>query len=180
MRRTITSISVWLAVTAVAVALSWWGVRSVLRNTVFEAPQAPTFTAGDEPPPPVTASPPVPDAVTTSAAPDLISATNRTPASSSAPPSTKPPTTSAPPPTQKRADQLASAVQSFEVRGGRASFKYQATSATLVAATPNTGWSVKVWPSTTWIRVDFTNNGRTSSVFVVWNGHDPTASTYEG
>ncbi|MGC0418566.1 hypothetical protein [Embleya sp. AB8] len=188
MRRTITSISVWLAVTAVAVALSWWGVRSVLRDTVFEPPRPPTLVAGDQPPPPVTSPPP--SAPPTSAAPDLISATNRTlpptsapPATpaSSAPPSPKPPTTPAPPtPAQLREDPPAAAVQSFEVRGGRASFRYQATTATLIAATPNSGWAVKVWPGDQWIRVDFSSDGHTSSVFVVWNGHDPIASTYEG
>lgn len=70
-------------------------------------------------------------------------------------------------------------MHSFEVRGGRASFKYRDQSATLVAATPKSGWSVKVWPADNWIRVDFTNRGHTSSVFVVWNEHTPIASTYE-
>jgi hypothetical protein len=170
-RRTITSISVWLAVTAVAVALSWWGVRSVLRDTVFEPPRAPALAAEDDPPPATRSTPP------TSAAPDLISATNRP---SSAPPSSvKPPAGSSPPPTSKRESPSADAVQSFEVRGGRAAFRYRPQSAALLAATPNSGWSVKVWPSEKWIRVDFTGDGRTSSVFVVWNGHGPTGSTYE-
>ncbi|MET7298380.1 hypothetical protein [Embleya sp. NPDC005575] len=187
MRRTITSISVWLAVTAMAVALSWWGVRSVLRDTVFEPPQAPTLVAGDEPPPTMSPTPPV--APPTSEAPDLISAINRTPpptsasatsSASSAPPSPKTATTPAVPPAQLREDPPAPAVQSFEVRGGRASFRYQANSVTLIAATPNPGWAVKVWPGDKWIRVDFVSNRRTSSVFVVWNGHQPIASTYEG
>ncbi|OPC83658.1 hypothetical protein B4N89_24375 [Embleya scabrispora] len=184
MRRIITSISVWLAVTAVAVALSWWGVRSVLRETVFEPPRPPSPVAGDVPPPSVSTPPPTPSAPPTSEAPDLISAVNRTPppTSPSPPPTTIPPTTKAPPaapPAQLREQPPAAAVQSFEVRGGRASFRYQATTATLIAASPNPGWAVKVWPGDRWIRVDFVRHGQTSSVFVVWNGHDPMASTYE-
>ncbi|MYS80711.1 hypothetical protein [Embleya scabrispora] len=189
MRRTITSISVWLAVTAMAVALSWWGVRSVLRDTVFEPPRPPTPIAGEEPPPTMTSPPPTPDASSAGEAPDLISAINRTlpptsasatPSASSAAPSPKSASVPAVPPAQLREEPPAPAVQSFEVRGGRASFRYQATSATLIAATPNPGWAVKVWPGDKWIRVDFVNNRRTSSVFVVWNGHQPIASTYEG
>ncbi|MEU0934009.1 hypothetical protein [Embleya sp. NPDC005971] len=194
MRRTVTSIAVWLVVSAMAVALAWWGVRSVLRDTVFEPPRAPTLAAGDEPPPVTSSRPPTPLAPSTpvapptSEAPDLISAVNRTPApttasasapASSAPPTPKSPPTSVVPPAQLREDPPAPAVQSFEVRGGRASFRYSATSATLIAATPNPGWAVKVWPGDRWIRVDFTANHRTSSVFVVWNGHQPIASTYE-
>ncbi|MFF7248409.1 hypothetical protein ACFZBU_31360 [Embleya sp. NPDC008237] len=188
MRRTITSISVWLAVTAMAVALSWWGVRSVLRDTVFQPPRAPTLVAGDEPPPTMSSPPPTSVAPQAGEAPDLISAINRTPpptsappspSASTAPPSPKPVTTPVVPPAQLREDPPTPAVQSFEVRGGRASFRYQATSVTLIAATPNPGWSVKVWPGDKWIRVDFVSNRRTSSVFVVWNGHQPIASTYE-
>jgi hypothetical protein len=207
-RRTITSVSVWLAVTAVAVALSWLGVRSVLRDTVFEAPRAPTLTADEDVLPSPTR------AVQASAPaliPDLISATNRT--TSAPPPSSKPPTsappstpnasttpsapatqtttpppappTTGPPSPGARADAFAQAergpsVQSFEVRGGRASFRYGPTSATLLAATPNPGWSVKVWPNPAWIRVDFTKGGRTSTVIVAWNDHEPIASTHEG
>ncbi|MGW1988733.1 hypothetical protein [Embleya sp. NPDC001921] len=188
MRRTITSISVWLAVTAMAVALSWWGVRSVLRDTVFEPPRAPTLVAGDEPPPPVDTPSTASGTVPTTEEPDLISAVNRTPpptssspspSASSAPPSPKAATTPAAPPVRFREGPPVAAVQSFEVRGGRASFRYQGTTATLIAATPNSGWAVKVWPGNQWIRVDFVSRGRTSSVFVVWNGHDPIASTYE-
>jgi len=199
-RRTISSVSVWLTVTVIAVTLSWWGVRSVLRDTVFEPPRAPTLVAGDRPPPQVPVSTTRPAPATTRAAdptPDVISqthrqttappsatagptasATRRAPAPTSAPPPPAPPPP-APPPATRRENDRGSDVHSFEVRGGRASFKYRDESATLVAATPNSGWSVKVWPADNWIRVDFTNRGHTSSVFVMWNGHTPIASTYE-
>ncbi|MYW04620.1 hypothetical protein [Streptomyces sp. SID3343] len=215
MRRTITSVSVWLTVTAVAVALSWLGVRSVLRDTVFEAPRAPTLTADEDllPSPTHAAQATAPAPI-----PNLISATNRTtsapPTTPKPPPSTPPgtpsppgtsstpstpsapatqgaaappaaaiPTMGWPPPLSKMDDtgetRRGRSVESFEVRGGRASFRYGPTSATLVAATPKPGWSVKVWPNPAWIRVDFTNGGHTSSVIVAWNDQEPIASTHE-
>jgi hypothetical protein len=180
-QRGVARVGVWVAVTAAAVALSWFAVRTVLRDTVFEAPRAPVLGAQA-----VEGRPPVP-----ATDPATISATSfasRTP--SPRPSGTGPAaTTRAASPTATTApassnaavppDQGSGSTRSFEVKGGRASFSFGSDSASLIAATPNSGWAVKVWPGDRWIRVDFTRGDRTSSVFVTWNDHPPLAETYE-
>ncbi|MGW0659391.1 hypothetical protein [Streptodolium elevatio] len=189
MRRTTTRVAAWLAVTAAAVALSWYAVRTVLRDTVFEPPRAPALAAD-------AVRGPAPDPATVVADDATISATSlpapppttRPPAPSSArptsgPPSGSPPASSAAAPTRPSPDRDTvggpGQTRSFEVRGGRASFTFHADSASLIAATPDSGWAVKVWPGDRWLRVDFTRGDRTSSVFVTWNDHPPIAETYE-
>lgn len=205
MRRRVVRVGAWVAVTAAAVALSWYAVRAVLRDTVFEPPRASALAAQS-------ISGPAPDPTGWGASGDAtISATARAapptgapPESAPAPPpsSARPPVASSPAapavPTTPSASAAAGAptgvtaadangrvdiapgsTRSFEVRGGRASFTFDADSASLIAATPNSGWAVKVWEGDQWLRVDFTRGGRTSSVFVKWNGHPPLAETYE-
>ncbi|MCF2528047.1 hypothetical protein [Yinghuangia soli] len=184
MQRGVARVGVWVAVTAAAVALSWFAVRTVLRDTVFEAPRAPALGAqAVEGRGPVLVSAPAtisatsfasrtpsprpsgttPAAATRAASP-TAAATTAAPASSDA---------AAPP------DQGSGSTRSFEVKGGRASFSFAPDSASLIAATPNSGWAVKVWPGDRWIRVDFTRGDRTSSIFVTWNDHPPLGETYE-
>jgi hypothetical protein len=177
-RRSITRMAAWLAVTAAAVGLSWFAVRSVLRDTVFEAPPALAAQRVDGRAPDPASLAPASDAT--------ISATHRPsppPSSASAAPSSAKPSPPAPasPPAVPRGASSGSAgtTRSFEVKGGRASFTFGADSAALIAATPNPGWAVKVWPGDRWLRVDFTRGGRTSSVFVTWNDHPPVAEMYE-
>jgi hypothetical protein len=71
-------------------------------------------------------------------------------------------------------------VHSYPVQGGRVTLDLGDTSASLVSATPEAGWQMKVWTQTEWIRVDFTSSSGTtvSSVFCTWNGHPPTVQTY--
>ncbi|MDI2125875.1 hypothetical protein [Yinghuangia seranimata] len=186
MRRTITRSAAWLAATAAAVALSWYGVRTVLRDTVFEPPRAPELAAQSVqgPAPQVGGTPardatisatarPAPSSARPSASPSP-SATTRT----ASPPSTGPASTQGVAPAAP-ADDVSGGTQSFEVKGGRASFSFGTDSASLIAATPNSGWAVKVWPGDRWLRVDFTKGDRTSSVFVTWNDHPPIGTTYE-
>ncbi|WP_436789554.1 hypothetical protein [Yinghuangia sp. YIM S10712] len=209
MRRGVTRFAAWLAVTATAVALSWYGVRTVLRGTVFEPPRAPALAAD-------AVHGPAPDPASLPPASDVtISATSQPPTGpSSSPPPASPsarptsavpssagPSPSGPPPTtspvvdpsaggtaQTRsepvfridaADGQAGSTRTYQLKGGRAVFTFTADAATLVAATPGSGWAVKVREGHRWLRVDFTRGGRTSSVFVTWNGHPPLAATYE-
>lgn len=182
-RRAITKVGAWTAVTAAAVALSWYGVRSVLRDTVFEPPRAPALGAQHSDGP----TPPVPPTISATARPTGAPSASRStvpvsPAQASSP---KAPTSApaAPPNARGKADNGVDGAgpHAYEVRGGRASFtfNYSPDSATLISATPNPGWSSKVWTSEQWIRVDFTRGTATSSIFVTWNDHPPLAETYE-
>lgn len=196
----------WVAVTATAVALSWYGVRSVLRGTVFEPPRAPALAANavQGPAPDPATLPPAPDTAVSAAPEPSAAPTTKPPAptsprpsstrSASDPPSpSAPPTSRAPDPPVSKAPlpeapvirldaapgESTGSTQSFQVKGGRASFTFTPDAATLIAATPNSGWAVKVREGSRWIRVDFTRGSRTSSVFVSWTAHPPFAVTYE-
>jgi hypothetical protein len=46
-------------------------------------------------------------------------------------------------------------------------------SATLVSATPGTGWSMQVWKTETWIRVEFTSDTDRVSVICAWHDGPP-------
>lgn len=45
--------------------------------------------------------------------------------------------------------------------------------ATLVSATPGSGWSMQVWKTETWIRVDFAAGSDRVSVFCTWHDSAP-------
>jgi hypothetical protein len=47
------------------------------------------------------------------------------------------------------------------------------TSATLVSATPGAGWSMQVWKTETWIRVEFASGADRVSVFCTWHDGPP-------
>ncbi|MGC5410106.1 hypothetical protein ACPXCX_41205, partial [Streptomyces sp. DT225] len=64
--------------------------------------------------------------------------------------------------------------RSYATDGGRVVLEIGTASAELVSATPEPGWSMRVWSNTTWIRVDFTrDDGTTVSVFCTWHDHAP-------
>jgi hypothetical protein len=46
-------------------------------------------------------------------------------------------------------------------------------SATLVSATPGAGWSMQVWKTETWIRVEFASGADRVSVFCTWHDGPP-------
>ncbi|MCC3778687.1 hypothetical protein [Streptomyces sp. UNOB3_S3] len=156
MRRGILHFLAWALATAVAMALSWYGVRTVLTDTAHEPPLAL----------------PAPDTAPSAPAPLDPSV----PATPAVRPSPSPPSTPAPPPV---AASTGGAVRSYPVRGGRAVFALGGSSATLVSAAPEEGWRMRVWKQDGWIRVDFTAGPRTSSLFVTWNGHPPLVHAVE-
>ncbi|MFG2180904.1 hypothetical protein ACGFLS_19520 [Streptomyces abikoensis] len=165
MRRGILHFLAWALATAVAMALSWYGVRTVLTDTAHEPPRA-LPAPGPTPPPSPPPLPPLPPAA---------SAVRPTPS----PPAPSPPAPSPPVPPPVAASPTGGAVRSFPVRGGRAVFALGETSAALVSAAPDEGWRMRVWKQDGWIRVDFTAGPRASSLFVTWNGHPPLVRTVE-
>ncbi|MFJ8039517.1 hypothetical protein ACIRBX_03255 [Kitasatospora sp. NPDC096147] len=189
--RTLTT--AWLAATAAAAAISWAGVNLVLREAVFGPPDAvfvparPGAIAGALPPVSTPAAArstgratPAPGATVglVPSGPVPSGAAPTTPSASRSPRATAGVTTtpSAPPPAAapEGADS-----RGYTVRGGRVALALGRDSATLISASPGPGWAVQTWRTETWLRVDFTKDGRTSSVFATWNGHAPLVETYE-
>ncbi|MEU0747459.1 hypothetical protein ABZ476_13555, partial [Streptomyces albogriseolus] len=64
-------------------------------------------------------------------------------------------------------------VRSYDTRGGRAVFDIGKTSASLVSATPGAGWSMQVWKTETWIRVEFASGADRVTVFCTWHDGPP-------
>jgi hypothetical protein len=161
----------WVLATAAAVTLSWFGVRSVLRDTAYDAPRALPIPTASGPPPQISATHRPRPASSPTSAP---ARTHGTPEPPQRPPGTAKP--SAP------AGGGSGTVHAYDVRGGRVVLDLQASSASLVSATPDTGWQMKVWTQEGWLRVTFTSasGAEASSVFCTWNGHPPSVQAFEG
>ncbi|MFC9845394.1 hypothetical protein [Streptomyces sp. NPDC127595] len=174
MRRGLVHVLAWSLATGAAVTLSWWGVHSVMTGTAYDPPRALPITAGD---------------VTTPQAKPLATSTERAEASdrsveeaSKAPRSPKPSATpsktpgASPPPSSS--DASSAQVKSYDTDGGRAVFALGKTSATLVSATPGSGWSMQVWKTETWIRVEFSSGVDRLTVFCTWHDSAPRVQVY--
>ncbi|MER6573328.1 hypothetical protein ABT288_46105 [Streptomyces sp. NPDC001093] len=163
MRRGLVHVLAWLLATGAAVTLSWWGVHTVMAGTAYDPPRALPVTAAD---------------ATAQGSKSLNSPTHRPP--SSAGPSPRPPATapaptrtSGPSPTASSSPSVSGRVKSYDTDGGRAVFDLGPSSATLVSATPGTGWSMQVWKTETWIRVEFSSGTERVSVMCTWHDGPP-------
>ncbi|MEU1028514.1 hypothetical protein ABZ402_07135 [Streptomyces mirabilis] len=158
----------WSLATGAAVTLSWWGVHTVMTGTAYDPPRALPIMVGGK---------------TTQEAKALASSTSRpsaTPSPSASKPTASPRPSATPvPSTSPAADPSPSAsgpvgqVKSYDTDGGRAVFDLGTTSATLVSATPGSGWSMQVWKTESWIRVEFTSGADRVSVFCTWHDGPP-------
>ncbi|MFE1439981.1 hypothetical protein [Streptomyces sp. NPDC058739] len=178
MRRGLVHALAWSLATGAAVTLSLWGVRTVLDSTAYDPPRALPVTA---------------EATTQESKPLATSAsTHRPEASPSASPS---PSDRSSAPSATPSDAAASAtesgpgaapsptatgqVRSYATEGGRAVFDLRASYATLVTATPETGWSMQVWKTESWIRVEFSSGADRVSVFCTWHDGPPRVEVGE-
>ncbi|MGV9554917.1 hypothetical protein [Streptomyces sp. NPDC003401] len=174
MRRGLVHVLAWTLATGAAVTLSWWGVHTVLAGTAYDPPRALPLTAADVP-----AGEPEPPAISATDRPAPASS----PASAPAPPSpsSAPPSASrtpASPAAPSRARPAASPgpsgrVEGYDTDGGRVLFDLGPASASLVSATPGAGWSMQVWKTESWIRVEFTSGADRVSVFCTWHDGPP-------
>ncbi|MEV8548860.1 hypothetical protein AB0L04_03315 [Streptomyces glaucescens] len=174
MLRGVVHVLAWTLATGAATTLSWWGVHSVMAGTAYDPPRAlPVVSA--EP----TAAPDEPPAAS---AGTHLPAPARSAGPSADLPSAPPPATapSAGPASSPSASPSASAtaaatgrVRSYTTEGGRAVFDLGERSATLVSATPGAGWSMQVWKTETWIRVEFGSGADRVSVFCTWHDGPP-------
>ncbi|MYR63016.1 hypothetical protein GTY54_44700, partial [Streptomyces sp. SID625] len=64
-------------------------------------------------------------------------------------------------------------VKGYDTEGGRVVFDLGTASASLVSATPGTGWSMQVWKTASWIRVEFTSGEDRVSVICSWHDGPP-------
>ncbi|GAA0911255.1 hypothetical protein [Nonomuraea longicatena] len=151
MRRTLRYVALWLGATAVAVSVSWLGVRDVLRQEfVDDVAVRPAATAP-------AAARTVADrneATMTQASPVPRRAAKKTPG---------------PAPT---AD-----VEVLTVKGGEVAFTIGAKGCRLESATPKSGYTAKVNGTDGWIRVDLVQGAHGSSVFCI--SHERRTDTWE-
>ncbi|MEU9440411.1 hypothetical protein AB0D42_05650 [Streptomyces sp. NPDC048304] len=165
MRRGLVHVLAWLLATGAAVTLSWWGVHTVMAGTAYDPPRALPVTAagataqGSKPLPS-----PTPD-------PSPSRRPSGTPTAPAATPTRSPSPT--PTPASSPSASASGQVKSYDTDGGRAVFDLGTADATLVSATPGTGWSMQVWKTETWIRVEFTRNTDRVSVFCTWHDGPP-------
>ncbi|MGW3008995.1 hypothetical protein ACWC9R_09165 [Streptomyces sp. NPDC001219] len=184
MQRGLVHAAAWTLATGAAVALSWFGVHTVLSGTMYDAPRALPLTdqvAASERQSDDRATPRVSSThrPKPSSPPGRGTPRDRAPSSPATPshtgsahphnPSTDRPDGTAPP-----ADGH---VKSYSTAGGRVVIDMDERSAELVSATPNSGWEMQVWKQVGWLRVDFTGGGAHTSVICTWNGHPPTVQT---
>ncbi|WP_344267197.1 hypothetical protein [Actinomadura napierensis] len=159
----------WAVATALAVALSWLGVRGVVRGAVSER-SAPPPIAG----PVIHGSPstlPGPPASVGSP----TSAPRPAAGEDQGPKPSKSPTPSDKPTKQKPSGN----VRSFATRGGQAALAFTDGRVKLVSATPNPGYETRVTEAARWLRVDFLSDEHTSSVVATWDRRPPTVKVYE-
>ncbi|MFJ3643450.1 hypothetical protein ACIPRD_27355 [Streptomyces sp. NPDC090108] len=178
MRRGLVHVMAWLLSTGVAVTLSWWGVHSVMAGTAYDPPRALPITAADAARRPATPPPPPPAAARPSSSPSPGKPRTSPPAGATAPAPSRTPAarsgTPSPPTAPAASSAAGGQVKAYDTGGGRAVFDLGTADATLVSATPGTGWSMQVWKTSTWIRVEFSRSTDRVTVFCTWNDGPPS------
>ncbi|MFM9693438.1 hypothetical protein [Streptomyces europaeiscabiei] len=171
MRRGLLHVLAWLLATGAAVTLTWWGVHTVMAGTAYDPPRALPITAADAQaggaPAPITATA-LPEPSRSTEAPEEGDAEAPSPTPAKPSKSERPgpgPSTGAP------ADS--GEIKAYDTEGGRVVFSLDEEYATLVSATPGSGWSMQVWKTETWIRVDFAAGSDRVSVFCTWHDSAP-------
>ncbi len=181
MGRTLLRVAAWVAATALAVTMSWFGVHQVLSADVsgdapLVIPVGPRPSAASRSPmvPPALSVPVSTVAPVPSRTAGIRPAGTTTGVASSAP---APGRGTAAPPTRPTSTVGTPDIRGYQLTGGRVVLETTPASARLVSATPESGWQVQAWQGAGWLRVDFSRSGTTSSCFVTWNGHPPTVQT---
>lgn len=166
MRRGLVHVLAWSLATGAAVTLSWWGVHTVMAGTAYDPPRALPITAGD-----ATTQESKPLASSTERAKPSKSPSSKAPESPE--PSSTPSKSPGASPSPSSSGASSGQVKSYDTEGGRAVFALDKTYATLVSATPASGWSMQVWKTETWIRVEYASGADRVSVFCTWHDSAP-------
>ncbi|MFD9395862.1 hypothetical protein ACFWBB_35520 [Streptomyces sp. NPDC060000] len=165
MRRGLVHVLAWSLATGAAVSLSWWGVHTVMTGTAYDPPRALPLSAAEATT--QVSKPPASPTGRPSAAHSPSPSPSRTPATPA--PSRTVAASPSPSPTSTTSGQ----VKSYDTDGGRVVFDLGEASATLVSATPGPGWSMQVWKTQSWIRVEFGSGADRVSVFCTWHDGPP-------
>ncbi|MET9500929.1 hypothetical protein ABZY42_04170 [Streptomyces sp. NPDC006622] len=168
MRRGLVHVLAWTLATGAAVTLSWWGVHTVMAGTAYDPPRALPLTAADVPakesgPTASAGSRPAPTPSPPSAPASASPSVDRTPARPAASSPAAPVASPSP----------SGQVKSYDTDGGLVVFELGSASASLVSATPGAGWSMQVWKTQSWIRVEFASGADRVSVFCTWHDGPP-------
>ncbi len=163
-------IAAWLASTAVAVALSWLGVRSVLDAGVQQRPQVVTgqtlVASSATPSATTTTTTPKPTASTSSSAPSTSSSTSSTTSSTSASPPARLASTEGSW-VEENGKQVY--IRSFQLDGGEVAVRFASDSVQTISATPRQGFAVSVQqPAGTTLVVEFTSPAEKSKLEANW------------
>ncbi|SNR74510.1 hypothetical protein SAMN06265355_106231 [Actinomadura mexicana] len=165
----------WAGVTALAVALSWLGVRGVVRSAVSDR-SAPPPIAG----PVIHSSPSPPPGPTATGSPTATGRSSPPTGQDRGPEPSRAP--KAPPARPSGGGSSAAPtdhVRSYATRGGSAAMSIEKDRVRLVSATPNPGYETRVTQTEGWLRVDFLSDEHTSSVIASWYEHAPAVKVYE-
>ncbi|GAA2615523.1 hypothetical protein [Streptomyces axinellae] len=166
----------WTLATGAAVTLSWCGVHTVLSGTSYDPPRAlPVSGTPDPHADPRSSSTHRPRPRSPSPGPS-DTPTRKPDKETDRPRSSRTPT----PPASPGAAPSTGSVKGTTVPGGRAVFDLGRDSATLVSATPEPGWDMRIWNQSHWIRVTFTNGSTTWSVFCRWEDGNPRVESFNG
>jgi len=162
MVRLLTGVAAWLAGTALAVGLAWFGAGLVVRSTGM-TPGAPAIVAGSLPS--ATAAPASPPASQGHVAGPRAAAGRPSPSPSASPSAA----TGATAPAH-------GTLRGYTLTGGHVTLLLTRNSAKLVSAVPGDGYSVQTWSGAGWLRVDFSSGPQVSSLIASWNGHAPSVT----
>ncbi|MFJ9627646.1 hypothetical protein ACIRU8_08130 [Streptomyces sp. NPDC101175] len=165
-----THLLAWSLATGAAVTLSWWGVHTVMTGTAYDPPRALPITAAGATA--QAATPPAGPTVRAESAPTPSS--TPTPTRGTGPAPGKTPATS--PSLSVSASSAGSGqVKSYDTDGGRVVLEldFDPAYVSLVSATPGTGWSMQVWKTDSWLRVEFTKGTAKVSVICTWHDGAP-------
>ncbi|MEV6172722.1 hypothetical protein AB0L99_31480 [Streptomyces sp. NPDC051954] len=162
MRRGLIHVLAWTLATGAAVTLSWWGVHTVMAGTAYDPPRALPIASGGS-----TTQESRPLASSTARAEPTREPSSRAPSTPAATPSKTPTQAPSPSPT------TSGRVKSYDTEGGRAVFDLGESYATLVSASPAAGWSMQVWKTETWIRLEFAKGADRVTVFCTWHDSAP-------
>ncbi|WP_431910258.1 hypothetical protein [Nonomuraea jabiensis] len=160
MRRALRYAAIWCGATAVAVSVSWFGVRGVLRDEFVDDVDVEPFVAqtiaADEAPLTLTSPSPTPSPTATSGPSRAPRKPVKSPVKNPAP--RKP-------------------LKVVKVKGGEVAFTLGPEGCRLVSATPVSGYTAKVARATGWIRVDLVKGGHGTGVFCI--SHEQRTDTWE-
>ncbi|MET7330675.1 hypothetical protein [Nonomuraea sp. NPDC005650] len=167
MRRALRYAAIWCGATAVAVSVSWFGVRGVLREEFVDDVDVEPFVAqtiaADEAPLTIT-SPTVSPSTSPSTGP-----TRRAPSATPTPSRTQRKPAKSPEPRKP--------LKVVKVKGGEVAFTLGPEGCRLVSATPVSGYTAKVARATGWIRVDLVKGAHGTGVFCI--SHEQRTDTWE-